>query len=117
MFVTLNDLYFATEMYDAMVALRKWKEENRDVFPDNLTPQLEGSRRLAKSYFARLFKLRERKLINKGNERLLVHEQQLDFLLTILAPIEKAKNPNLPTTDKRMYKHFEQLYADIMKNA
>jgi len=111
----LTDLYFANEMYAAMTGLRKWEEENRNSFPDNFPPELEESRRHAKAYFLLLFRLREGKLINEGDEKALVHTQQLEFLLNIVAPIEKAKNEDLPPQDEQMYKHFKQLQVELEK--
>jgi hypothetical protein len=98
LFTDLSDVYNSPEMLNGMLWLTNWVRENPNNYAEKFIKirkedytqieKLDQSRRLVKSYFVRVYRLRRVNLLQDKLEKLLLNDQQIGFLLKILEPLE-----------------------------
>jgi len=115
----ITDAYSSPEMLSGMVNLRSWKEKHPTDFADKFAEmrndrdeyakieQIDKDRRRYSHHFYKIWLLSDRGLVNKGFVKKVAPRDQVDFLLEIIEPLEKAMNPKY---DPLTFVFFRSIY-------
>jgi len=111
-------IYSSTEMFDAMKNLR-WHQEHtpdfakkfgNETFNSVTIGTIDHNRRFIAHYFYRLRLLLETNLVDERFIRQVVTSDQVEFLLEIVEPLDKARNPDYDTS---MYVAFRRMFPRV----
>lgn len=121
-FMELYKEYSSPDMLGSMKYLKDWKEKHGDGFTTIFKKQYDSKyrkvkkidecRRRVSHYFHKLRILYDEKVIDMRFAKKLATEYQIDLLLDVVEPLEKALNPNYDRTNYSWYrekvcsKHF-----------
>jgi len=115
----ITDAYSSDEMLEGMLRLRSWQNthpkdwaekfaevrNNRDEYPK--IEQEDKARRRYSHHFYKIWLLLDRGLVNKSFVKKVAPRGQVDFLLDIIEPLERAIDPNY---DHSTFDFFRELY-------
>jgi len=101
----ITDAYSSDVMLEGMIRLRKWQENHPTDFATKFAEmrnnkdeyakieQEDKARRRYAHHFYKIWLLSDRKLVTKDFVKKVAPHGQVDFLLEIIEPLEKAINP------------------------
>lgn len=111
--------YSSPEMFDAMKNLR-WHQEHTPDFATRFGSgkdlnsatigKVDLDRRLVAHYFHRLRLLLDTKLVDEKFITKVVTRDQLEFLLEIVEPLDRARHPDYDTST---YDTFRRMFPDV----
>ena len=102
----ITDAYGSDEMLSGMQKLRNWQRKHPTDFAEKLgemrndlgeyakIEEEDKARRRFSHHFYKIWLLFDRGLVNKSFVKKVAPRGQVDFLLEIVEPLEKAINPN-----------------------
>ena len=115
----ITDAYSSPEMLSGMLNLRKWQNEHPKDFATKFAEMrndkdeyakiknLDEDRRRYSHHFYKIWLLLDRGLVNKSFVKKVAPREQVDFLLEVIKPLERAINPKY---DHSTFDFFRNIY-------
>jgi len=115
----ITDAYSSPEMLSGMLNLRKWQKEHPDDYDTKFAkmrndkdeyPKIrifDEDRRRYSHHFYKIWLLSDRGLVNESFVKKVATREQVDFLLEVIEPLERATNPKY---DHSPFDFFRNIY-------
>ncbi len=113
----ITSAYSAPDMGESVKRLHDWRNKHPQDFaqlfekgmrePNNITDQLNEDRRRVSHYFHQIKSLLDCGVVDEDFVKKLVQPDQVDTLLDVVEPLEKAKDPNY---DHSTFDSFRKIY-------
>jgi hypothetical protein len=115
----ITDAYSSPEMLSGMLNLLKWQNEHQKDFAAKFAEvrrdkgeyakikNLDEDRRRYSHHFHKIRLLSNRGLVNKSFVKKVASREQVDFLLEVIEPMERAMNPKY---DHSTFDFFRNIY-------
>lgn len=113
----ITDAYSSPEMLSGMLNLRNWQQQHREDFANKFCEmrrsdyskieQMDKDRRRFFHHFRKIKLLLDSGVVNENFVKKVVSPGQVDFLLEIIEPLEKALDPNY---DYSTFDTFRRIY-------
>ena len=115
--VQITSTYSSSDMDESIKRLHNWRGKHPQDFaqlfekglrePNSITEQLDEDRRRFSHYFHQIRAMLDCEVVDESFVRKLVKPDQVDTLLDVVEPLEKAKNPNY---DHSTFDLFRSMY-------
>ncbi len=113
----ITSTYSSSDMGESVKRLHDWKRKHPQDFaelfekglrePNNITEQLDEDRRRVSHYFHQIRVMLDCGVVDEKFLKKLIKPDQVDTLLDVVEPLEKAKNPDY---DHSTFDLFRSMY-------